>query len=235
MQILAGTSGYAYKEWKGTFYPEGLKDAEMLRFYGRTFPTVEINNTFYRMPTAPLLTTWAGQVPEGFVFVLKAPQRITHMKRLKDAGEPLGHLLETAAALGPRLGPLLFQLPPHFGKDVPRLRLFLDLVPPGQPVAFEFRHDSWLDDETWAALRERNAAFVTADTEQSGDGGASVVPTADWGYLRLRRCDYGETDLEAWARRVEAQPWKRAFVFFKHEDAGTGPALARRFIALLRQ
>jgi uncharacterized protein YecE (DUF72 family) len=233
MQVLVGTSGYAYKEWRGSFYPQDLKDAEMLRFYGERFPTVEINNTFYRMPKASVLAGWAQQVPPAFVFVLKGSQRITHMKRLKDAQEPLAYLLETALTLGPQLGPLLFQLPPYFKKDLARLRDFLALVPEGRAVAFEFRHESWLDEETYDALRGKNAAFVSADTDESGEAGAPVVPTADWGYLRLRRCDYTDAHLAAWSDRIRAQPWQRAFVFFKHEEAGTGPALAARFIARL--
>jgi uncharacterized protein YecE (DUF72 family) len=233
MKVLVGTSGYAYKEWKGSFYPQDLKDADMLRFYGERFSTVEINNTFYRMPKASVLAAWAAQVPPGFVFVLKGSQRITHMKRLKDAQEPLAYLLATAATLGPMLGPLLFQLPPHLKKDVARLRDFLALVPEGRAVAFEFRHESWLDEETKDALRGKNAALVSADTDESGEAGAPVVATADWGYLRLRRSDYADADLAAWADRIKAQPWQRAFVFFKHEEAGTGPALAARFIARL--
>jgi len=218
MQVFVGTSGYAYKEWKGSFYPEDQKPAGMLRYYAERFTAVEINNTFYRMPRAEVLAGWREQAPPGFLFVLKGSQRITHVKRLKDAGEPVAFLLEAAAALGEQLGPILFQLPPNFRKDVPRLLAFLDLLPRAQPFAFEFRHPSWQDEEVREALRARNAALVCADTEDSGEGGAEVVPTADWGYLRLRRCDYTDAELRPWRERILAQPWTRAFVFFKHED-----------------
>ena len=218
MQILVGTSGFSYKEWKGSFYPEKLKQADMLHYYAERFSSVEINNTFYRMPKASMLEGWAGQVPSGFLFVLKASQQITHRKRLKEAGEPLAYLLETAATLGNRLGPVLFQLPPYLKKDVGRLRDFLALLPDECPFAFEFRHETWLDDEVHAALRERNCALVCADTEDSGQNGAPIVSTADWGYLRLRRCDYTPAELRPWADRIRSQPWGRAFVFFKHED-----------------
>jgi uncharacterized protein YecE (DUF72 family) len=232
MQILVGTSGYSYKEWKGSFYPPDLKAADMLRYYAERFPAVEINNTFYRMPRAPVLESWAGQVPPRFLFALKGSQRITHIKRLKDAGEPIGYLLEAAGALGDRLGPILFQMPPTLRKDVPRLRSFLALLPAGRRFAFEFRHDSWDDDEVRSALRERNAALVCADTEESGPDGAPIVPTADWGYLRLRRCDYTDATLAPWAERIRSQPWGRAFVFFKHEeDRPLGWDVIRRFMA----
>jgi uncharacterized protein YecE (DUF72 family) len=233
LEILVGTSGYGYKEWKGSFYPKDLKAADMLRYYAERLPTVEINNTFYRMPNEALLLGWAAQVPERFVFVLKGPQRITHVKRLKDAGEVVAHFFGVAAALGPRLGPVLFQLPPTAKKDLARLGSFLDTLPAGRPVAFEFRHESWFDDEVYAALRARGAALCAADTDDSGEEGAPIVPTARFGYLRLRRAEYSEADLDAWAERVRAQPWERAFVFFKHEDAGQGPALAARLRARL--
>jgi len=218
MQIRVGTSGFSYREWKGSFYPGDLKNADMLSYYAERFSSVEINNTFYRMPKASVLEGWAAQVPPDFLFVLKASQQITHRKRLREAGEPLAYLLETAATLGDRLGPLLFQLPPNLKKDVDRLRDFLALLPGGRPFAFEFRHETWSDDEVHDALRERNCALVCADTEASGEDGAPIVPTADWGYLRLRRCDYTAEELRPWADRIRAQPWERAFVFFKHED-----------------
>jgi uncharacterized protein YecE (DUF72 family) len=233
MRILVGTSGYSYKEWKGSFYPDDIKNEDMLRFYSARLPTVEINNTFYRMPTKALVAKWSEEVPEGFTFVLKVSQRITHQKRLRDAGEDVSYFFETAAALGPRLGAALFQLPPFLKKDAGRLRDFLAALPAQRPAAFEFRHPSWFDDETYEALRSRDAALCAADTDESGDEGAPIVPTAGWGYLRLRRSDYSDTDLAAWADRVRAQGWDRAFVFFKHEDAGKGPALAARFRALV--
>jgi uncharacterized protein YecE (DUF72 family) len=218
MQVRVGTSGFSYKEWKGSFYPEDLKSAGMLAYYAERFSSVEINNTFYRMPKASVLEGWAEQVPSDFLFVLKASQQITHRKRLRDAGEPLAYLMETASTLRDRLGPVLFQLPPSLRKDLPRLREFLSLLPPGRPFAFEFRHPSWSDEEIHSALREGNHALVCADTEDSAGGGAPIVPTADWGYLRLRRCDYTEDELHPWVDRILSQPWDRAFVFFKHED-----------------
>lgn len=230
MRLYAGTSGYAYKAWKGGFYPTDLLDRQMLRYYGERFRTVEINNTFYRMPSASVLAGWAGEVPADFVFVLKAPQRITHQLRLKDADETVAHLLDVAATLQERLGPLLFQLPPYLGKDVPRLREFLALLPPSRRVAFEFRHRSWFEAEVFDLLRQHGAALCIADAE----GGLEVplVATADWGYLRLRRPDYGDAELAAWARHVREAGWRDAFVFFKHEDEGKAPGLAQRFLEL---
>ncbi|HEY6546908.1 MAG TPA: DUF72 domain-containing protein, partial [Vicinamibacteria bacterium] len=160
-------------------------------------------------------------------------QRITHMKRLKDAGESVAYLFETAAVLGAKLGPVFFQLPPFSKKDLSRLVSFLEVLPPGRPVAFEFRNESWFDGEVYDALRAKGAALCAADTDESGDEGAPIVPTANWGYLRLRRAEYSDQDLLGWANKVRAQAWERAFVFFKHEDAGKGPALAARFRAIL--
>jgi len=237
VRIAVGTSGYAYKEWKGSFYPADLPADGMLRFYGSRFSTVEINNTFYRMPTEKVVVGWAADVPDGFTFVLKASQRITHRKRLKDAGEELAYFLKTANVLGPKLGPTLFQLPPNLKKDLPRLQDFLGHVPETWRAAFEFRHASWLDDEVFAALKAHNAALVIADTDpEEGEAEPLVVPTvatADWGYLRLRRAEYMKADLVRWAKTVTSQPWTDAFVFFKHEEAGAGPKLADAFTAEL--
>jgi len=219
MELYVGTSGYAYKEWKAGFYPGDLPLKKMLQYYGTQFRTVEINNTFYRLPARETLLRWADEVPPGFVFVLKASQRITHRQRLKpESKETLDYLFDVASALGERLGPVLFQTPPLFKKDAARLRDFLSLLPEGRPVAFEFRHETWHDEEVYAALRGRNAALVCADTEEAGEAGAPLVPTADWGYLRLRRCDYDDAGLASWRERIRAQPWHRVFVFFKHED-----------------
>ena len=236
MEIRVGTSGYAYKEWRGSFYPEKLKPAEMLRYYAERFSTVEINNTFYKLPERGTLERWAEQVPAGFVFVLKASQRITHRQRLSgESKETVDYLFDVASALGARLGPVLFQTPPFLKKDVGRLRDFLGFLPAGRPVAFEFRHETWRHEEVYEALRGGNAALVCADTEESGEAGAPVVPTADWGYLRLRRCDYDDAGLAAWAGRIRAQPWQRAFVFFKHEDdKPLGWPAIERFMAAVR-
>jgi uncharacterized protein YecE (DUF72 family) len=236
VRIAVGTSGYAYKEWKGSFYPADLPADGMLRFYGSRFSTVEINNTFYRMPTEKVVVGWAADVPDGFTFVLKASQRITHRKRLKDAGEEVAYFLKTANVLGPKLGPTLFQLPPNLKKDLPRLTEFLTHIPDTWRAAFEFRHASWLDDEVFAALKGHNAALVIADTDpEEGETPLQIptVATADWGYLRLRRAEYMPADLERWAKTVTSQPWKDAFVFFKHEEAGAGPKLADAFTAEL--
>jgi uncharacterized protein YecE (DUF72 family) len=230
MKLYVGTSGYSYKAWKGRFYPADLPEKRMLNYYGQHFRTVEINNTFYRMPTLAVVEAWAGEVPEDFRFVLKAPQRITHLKRLKDAGDAVGHLLEVAGALEARLGPLLFQLPPNLAKDAARLRDFLALLPRERRAAFEFRHPSWFDDEVYGLLREHGAALCIAEAES--DLEVPFVATADWGYLRLRRPDYGEAELRAWVERLREQAWREAFVFFKHEDEARGPQMATRFLEL---
>lgn len=238
MRIAVGTSGYAYKEWKGNFYPADLPADGMLRYYGERLNTVEINNTFYRMPQEKVLLDWAAVVPDGFRFVLKASQKITHFKRLKDVGSEVEYFLRVANVLGPKLGPTLFQLPPNLKKDLPRLTDFLALIPRTWRAAFEFRHASWFDDDVFALLKDHNAALCLADTdpdEESGKEALQVpfVATADWGYLRLRRAGYAAADLAAWAGQVTSQAWQDAFVFFKHEDAGAGPKLAAEFTALL--
>jgi uncharacterized protein YecE (DUF72 family) len=230
MRILPGTSGFSYKEWKGSFYPEDLPDSEMLRFYSSRLPAVEINNTFYRMPRAALLETWAEQVPDGFSFALKASQQITHRKRLKEAGEAVSYFLQVATTLGDRLGPVLFQLPPNLKKDLPRLSEFLAGLPPSFRAAFEFRHDSWFDEEVFTSLADRGAALCWAEDEELA---TPRRPTAGWGYLRLRRPDYGEPEIAAWAERIRSQPWSDAYVFFKHEDEGAGPRLAGRLCEIL--
>jgi len=230
MNLYVGTSGYSYKEWKGTFYPDDLPDKQMLHFYGERFRSVEINNTFYRMPKASVLEAWANEVPADFMFVLKASQRITHHQRLKDADGSMSYLLEVAGALKERLGPLLFQLPPYLKKDAPRLREFLALLPSDRRAAFEFRHQSWFDDEVFGLLRDHRAVLCIAEAEN--DLEIPFVSTSDWGYLRLRRPDYGDAELKAWAKRVHEQDWREAFIFFKHEEEGKGPEMAKRFMKL---
>jgi uncharacterized protein YecE (DUF72 family) len=229
MNLYVGTSGYSYKEWKGTFYPKDLPGKQMLRYYGERFRTVEINYTFRRMPTVSLLERWAGDVPTNFKFVLKALEQITHRQRLKDAGDLVSNLLEVAGALKERLGPLLFQLPPNFKKDVARLREFLALLP-SRRAAFEFRHPSWFDEEVFGLLRDHQAALCFAEAEDALK--APFVSTADWGYLRLRRPEYRDLELKAWLKRVGDQDWRDAFVFFKHEDEGKGPQMAKTFLEL---
>jgi uncharacterized protein YecE (DUF72 family) len=227
-----GTSGYSYKEWKGSFYPADLKDADMLRYYATRLHVVEINNTFYRMPTAALLETWLAEVPDGFTFVLKAPQRITHMRRLKGADDDVAFFLRTARVLGDRLGPVLFQLPPNLKKDLERLGEFLRLLPAATRAAFEFRNETWFADDVYATLRAGNATLCAADTDDSGEAGPPLVAMGDWGYLRLRRAEYSDADMQGWIARLRALPWQDAFVFFKHEDAGKGARFAERFAAL---
>ena len=234
MRVAVGTSGFAYKEWKGSFYPADLKADDFLRYYASQFRTVEINNTFYRMPTEALLLGWTTQVPDGFTFVLKASQKITHRKRLKECGEELQYFLRTATVLGARLGPTLFQLPPNLKKDLPRLQDFLTIIPHTWRAAFEFRHASWFDDDVFALLRTHGAALVAAETdEDDSELVVPFVPTADWGYLRLRRKAYEAGALQAWAEKVRGAGWQEAFVFFKHEDEGTGPRLAAEFMQIL--
>jgi len=232
MRLIVGTSGYSYKEWKGTFYPDDLPAAKMLPFYAQHFESVEINNTFYRMPEAKTLVKWKGEVPDGFTFVLKAPQRITHQKKLADAGDDVRHFFEVASELGEKLGPALFQLPPYFRKDAARLRELIGVVPPEARIGFEFRHASWMDEEVFAILRERDAALCASDTDEVTDADALLVPTASWGYQRLRRTGYSDEQLRAWRERIAKQSWSDAYVFFKHEDEGKGPAFAKRFLAL---
>jgi uncharacterized protein YecE (DUF72 family) len=230
MNLYVGTSGHSYKEWKGAFYPEGLPAGQMLRHYGEHFRTVEINHTFNRMPSASVLESWADDVPAGFQFVLKAPKWITHVRRLRGADESVSNLFKIAGALKKRLGPLLFQLPPNFKKDVPRLRAFLALLPARRRAVFEFRHQSWFDDEVFGLLRDRNAALCIAEAENHLE--VPFVATADWGYLRLRRPVYGRAALKTWVRQVRDQDWRDAFVFFKHEDEGQGPRMAKTFLDL---
>ena len=234
-QLLTGTSGFAYKEWKGSFYPDDLSDSKMLGYYADHFGAVEINNTFYRMPNEKVLSDWTAQVPPHFRFVLKASRQITHNKRLKEVSEPVAYFLKTSEALGDRRGPFLFQLPPNMKKDVERLKTFLDLLPNDVRAALEFRHESWHDEDVFSALRDKNAALCIAHVEEEeGAVQTPFVPTADWGYLRLRKVGYGPGELEEWADRVRQPAWGDVFVFFKHEDEGTGPKLAKAFETLLR-
>jgi uncharacterized protein YecE (DUF72 family) len=232
VDLFVGTSGYNYKEWKGPFYPDGLPDREMLGYYAARLRTVEINNTFYRVPKAGVVDAWVAQVPDNFRFVVKATRRITHIKRLKDADEETRYFLSIADHFGPTLGAILFQLPPFLRKDLDRLRAFLDLLPAGMPAAFEFRHETWYEPDVFDLLSQRNAALCVAheDDDAPGEVEKRFVPTASWGYLRLRASGYTDRDLSAWHSRIREQAWDHAFVFFKHEEEGAAPALARRFL-----
>lgn len=230
MPLFVGTSGYSYKEWKGSFYPEKLPAKEMLVYYASRLPAVEINNTFYRMPQKSVLENWRDQVPDSFRFSVKASQRITHFKRLNGVVEETKYLLETAASLGERLGPVLFQLPPNMKKDLDRLQNFLETLPPGTKAAWEFRHPTWLEDDVLQLLSRHNHALCISDTDDLPVN--HVDKTADWGYLRLRRVNYSPENLAEWLQRVRDQAWNDAYVFFKHEDEGTGPKLAGEFLKL---
>jgi uncharacterized protein YecE (DUF72 family) len=225
MELLAGTSGFSYKEWLGKFYPEKLAPDAMLRYYSERFATVEINNTFYRMPAEDMLARWATEVPERFEFTLKAPRRITHEKRLREAESDVAEFVRRAHILGGKLGALLFQLPPFLKKDLSRLKDFLGEIPPGTRAAFEFRHESWQDDEVYAALRGRGAMLCVTDTDT---GDTPFVATADCGYLRLRRTHYEDAELRAWAERIAATGLARVYVYFMHEDDALGAKFARR-------
>ncbi len=227
MQILAGTSGFSYKAWKGNFYPADLPDARMLEYYAGQLPSVEINNTFYRMPSAKMVTKWLQVVPEEFRFVLKATRRISHFSRLRADDELLEYLFGVTAELGERLGAHLVQMPPYAKQDIEALRAFLERVPEGDRVAFEFRHESWFDDNVYETLREFDSALVVAD---GGKVEVPLVATASWGYLRLRRNAYDDAALDEWRDRIRDLRWTETFVFFKHEDDGAGPRMARAML-----
>jgi uncharacterized protein YecE (DUF72 family) len=232
MEVYVGTSGYSYKEWKGQFYPDKISPKEMLRFYSEHFGTVEINNTFYHMPTESVLASWVEQVPDDFVFAFKAPQVITHLKRLRNVGQETEYLLRTLSVLGERLGPILFQFPKSFHADHSTLKDFLPLISRTMSCAFEFRSPSWLDAGIHDLLRERGCSLCIADSDENQTN--EIIATAPWGYLRLRRSDYTDADLSRWMEGILLQKWKRAFVFFKHdEEAKKGPEMAIRFHQLI--
>lgn len=223
MRILAGTSGWSFPAWKGPFYAPDLPSRDMLAFYASRLPVVEVNATFYRMPSRSMLAGWRAQVPPGFRFALKAPQRITHKARLVDVDEPLGYFFRAAAELGEALGPVLFQLPPTLRKDPERLKAVLRLVPRGVQAAFEFRHGTWFDQEVLAALADAGAALCVAEGEAAA---TPLLATARFGYLRLRRPGYDAAAIATWVARLRAMPWDEAYVFFKHEEAALGAGYA---------
>ncbi|MEZ4273384.1 MAG: DUF72 domain-containing protein [Myxococcota bacterium] len=231
VEIYAGCSGFSYKLWKGPFYPEKLPATKFLSFYGEHLSTVEINSTFYRMPKADMLRKWAGQVPSTFRFILKAPQRITHQKRLKDAAEDVATLLDAAQVLENRLGAVLFQLPPFLRKSMARLEEFLETLPSTVAGAMEFRHASWFDDEVMAALRHAGVSLAWVDWDETDKQGPHIV-TGRVGYVRLRASDYSDEELRCWVERLRAQSWERVYVFFKHEDEGAAPRMAQRLMQL---
>jgi len=227
MKIYVGTSGYSYKEWKGKFYPKGTSSSAMLRHYSERLDTVEINNTFYRMPTEGVLLSWAEQVPESFIFTIKAPQVITHFKQLRNVGDEIEYLFRTLSVLGIKLGPVLFQLPGSFRADLDALKEFLDILPDGISCVFEFRSETWRVPKVYDLLREKSCSLCAADTDERP--AAEIVSTAPFGYLRLRRSEYADADLSQWIEKMLAQKWREAFVFFKHEEEAIGPETALRF------
>jgi uncharacterized protein YecE (DUF72 family) len=230
--IWVGTSGYNYPEWKGTFYPESIPSAKMLPYYAERFSTVEINYTFYRAPNEKILAGWSKATPEMFKLTLKAPKRITHDARLRDCGDRVRQFLDTATTLGPKLGALLFQLPPNLKKDTALLDAFLDTFPPRVCAAFEFRHPSWLSDDVYERLRARNLALCVADSEKLS---TPLEITADYGYFRLRDEGYGADDIARWAAQIRERTaaCRDVFVYFKHEEEGKGPEFARQFLSAL--
>ena len=228
MRFLVGTSGYSYKEWKGHFYPEKLPQNQMLSYYGERLSTVEINNTFYRMPQPAMLENWVRATPDAFRFAIKASRRITHISRLKEsAADSVAYLYRNLASLGEKRGPVLFQLPPLLKKDLARLEGFLAMLPAGHRAAFEFRNDTWFDDDVYAALRGAGASLCLSEREDNAP--PPLVETAPWGYVRLRLEQYSDDDLRRWAERLSATAWKEVFVYFMHEP--TAPAYAQ---ALMR-
>jgi len=227
MKIFVGTSGYGYKEWKGRFYPAKISPTDMLRFYAEHLAAVEINNTFYRMPTEGVLASWAEQVPDDFIFAVKAPQVITHRKRLRNVGPETEYLFKTLSVLDRKLGPVLFQFPKSFPADRSVLEDFLALIPGNTPCAFEFRSSSWLEVETLDLLHGRGLSLCNPDSDENP--AKEIISTASWGYLRLRRSDYMAADLSQWLEKILAQKWEKAFVFFKHEEEAKGPEMAMRF------
>ena len=238
MRVRVGTSGFAYKEWKGTFYPDDLPAAKMLRFYADRFDTVEINNTFYRMPQPSVLQGWANEVPGPFAFALKAPMWITHLRKLEELQDPARQFFAMAVeTMAAHLAPVLLHLPAYLKRDpenLERVRKFFDLVPEGVRIAFEPSDESWHHEELYALLRENNAALAAVDdAKKHWAAPCPLVATASWGYVRLRKVRYKRPDLAKWVEAIAAQPWSEAFVFFKHEDGGTGPQLGKRLQDLL--
>jgi uncharacterized protein YecE (DUF72 family) len=231
-KLWAGASGYSFKEWKGSFYPERMPPESMLAWYAERLPTVEINNSFYQMPKTAVLEQWAAATPAGFRFAIKASRRITHIARLKadTAAEPVAYLYKNLAALGAKRGPVLFQLPPNLKKDLPRLQDFLTLLPEGHRATFEFRHDSWFDDAVYEALRSAGASLCLSEREDSTP--PPLVETAPWGYLRLRLEHYTEADLARWVERLAATGWREIHAYFMHEP--TAPGYAATLLSLVR-
>lgn len=229
-RIAAGTSGYAYPEWKPAFYPQELAQKNFLKFYAERLDTVEINNTFYRFPSEKVLQTWRDETPDGFTFAVKATQKITHYGRLRDVGQLTADFVERCGQLGPKLGPILFQLPPNMKRDDQRLGGFLNELPRGPRYAFEFRHESWFDEAVFAALRERGTALCVSEGEKLD---APRELTADFSYVRLRKEDYADSELDDWAAWITTQrlAGRDVYVYLKHDDRGDSPERALRVLA----
>ena len=230
MTLYVGTSGYSYKEWKGRFYPAQIPAKDMLPYYASHFQAVELNNTFYRLPQPSMIDNWKAQVPDNFRFSAKASQGITHFRRLKDAASATKLMMERFASFEDRLGVVLFRLPPEMKKDIKRLETFLKHLPANPPSAFQLEDPTWVDDDVRQLLSSQNRALVVLDTDEMP--ASHIDKTANWGYMRLRRAGYSESELKKWIARMRAQKWKHTFVFFKHEDEGTGPKLAAQFLNL---
>ena len=233
MNVWIGTSGFQYTEWKGSFYPEDMPAAKMLPYYAERLNTTEINYTFHRIPAAKTIENWNKLTPEKFRFALKAPQKITHWSKLRDCADTMRYFHDVTSALGEKLGPVLFQLPPTFKKDTFVLADFVNCLPDGVRAAFEFRHESWFSDEVWEIFRSRNVALCLNETAEFA---APKIITSDFGYLRLRREDYTGDDIRSWSEfvRLHSPKWSDVFIYFKHEEAGVGPKFAKQMMALLR-
>lgn len=228
MNLFVGTSGYSYKAWKGSFYPEKFPDKKMLNFYSEHFNTVEINNTFYRMPKQEVFESWKNQVNPGFKFVIKAPKQITHIQKL-ETGDNVNYFVNTSHSLADQLGALLFQLPPYYKKDLDKLQSFVDFIPSNTRAAFEFRNESWFDEEVYNCLKKKNFSICLSDTDENPI--SDLIPTADWIYLRFRKTEYTPEQLKDWNKKITSYNFKDAFIFFKHEDEGKGPMFAKQFLS----
>ncbi len=220
--LFAGTSGYAYKEWKGSFYPEKLAQTKFLEYYAERLPTVEINNTFYRFPSAKTLTDWQTRTPDTFRFAVKANQRITHLGRLQNVGEVTNDFAQRCNELGEKLGPILFQLPPNLKRDDERLDAFLQALPPGGLYTIEFRNKSWFDETVFDKLRSANVALCVSEDDKLQ---TPRTTTASFCYARLRRDDYDEDHVVAWRTWLAdlLSAGQDAYVYLKHDDCGESP------------
>ena len=226
-RVAVGTSGFAYDAWRGTFYPDRLPAKRFLEFYAQKFSTTEINATFYRFPRSNVVEGWARQVPSGFTFTLKMSQRVTHVRRLKDVDREMGWFCDGAYALGDKLGAVLVQLPPNFRKDAGLLDAFLARHAPRLPLVFEFRHDSWFDDVIYDLLRQHRTALAVVEMEEGDNVPRPRLVTGPFVYMRLRKGEYTEAELEDWAAwmRAQAEP---VLCYLKHDELG--PVLAGRLL-----